>query len=95
MKVRWTEAALDDLRGIEAYISRHSTRYAHGMIERIFDRAWQLEAHPLLGQIVPEYGDESLREVIEGSFRIVYRVLANQVDVVAVVHAARQVPRGL
>lgn len=31
----------------------------------------------------------------EGPFRIVYRVLETQVDIVAVVHAARRIPRGL
>jgi len=95
MKVHWTEAALLDLEGIETYISRHSPMYAHGMIERVFDRAWQLELHALLGAVVPEYEDDSLRELLEGPFRIVYRVHENQVDVVAVVHAARRLPRGL
>lgn len=65
------------------------------MIERVFDRVGQLETHALLGQVVREYEDESLRELLEAPFRIVYRVLENQVDVVAVVHAAREMPRGL
>lgn len=95
MKVHWTEAALADLHGIESYIARHSAHYARGVVARIFARAGQLESHPMLGAVVPEYQQESLRELPETPFRIIYRVSESQVDVVAVVHAARQMPRGL
>lgn len=64
MSIRWTQSALADLDAIEAYISRHSKRYAQGMVERIFERAAQLENRPLLGAVVPEYGDESIRELL-------------------------------
>jgi toxin ParE1/3/4 len=95
MNVHWTEAALADLQAIEAYISRHSARYGRAMVERIFDRSEQLAAHPHSGAVVPEYEDESLRELFEHPYRIIYRVWEQQVDVVAVIHAARRLPRGL
>lgn len=62
------------------------------MIERIFDCASQLENHPLRGAVVLEYDDDSIREVLEAPYRIIYRVLENRVDVLAVVHAARAMP---
>lgn len=92
MTIHWTRAALADLEAIEVYISRHSARYARGMVERIFDRVQQLEDHPLSGPVVPEYGDESLRELLEKPYRIIYRVLEDRVDILAVIHAARSVP---
>ena len=95
MKICWTQTALADLEAIEAYISRHSARYARGMIERIFARVAQLEHHPLLGAVVPEYGDESIRELLAKPYRIIYRVLEDRVDVLAVIHAARTMPGGL
>ena len=95
MNVHWTDAALTDLRAIEAYIARHSPQYARGMVERIFARSSQLENHPHIGQEVPEYGDEELRELLEDPYRIIHRVLEDQIDIVAVVHAARKLPRGL
>lgn len=94
MKVRWTESGLADLRDVEASIARHSVQYSRGMVERIFGRCKLLEAHPRLGAIVPEFEDESLRELFEGPYRIVYRVGDGQVEVLAVVHAARKLPRG-
>jgi plasmid stabilization system protein ParE len=95
MNVHWTEAALADLRGIEAYIALHSERYARAMIDRILRRTEVLAQFPQIGPAVPEYEDESLRELFEHPYRIVYRVLETQVDVVAVVHAARRMLKGL
>ena len=95
MIVNWTEAALADLRAIEAYIARHSPQYGRSMVERIFDRTGQLVDFPLLGPEVPEYEDESLRELLEGQYRIVYRVYEDRLDVVAVVHGAKRMPQGL
>jgi addiction module RelE/StbE family toxin len=92
MNVHWTSAALSDLKAIEAYIGHRSPQYARGMVDRIFSRSQQLAQFPLMGVRVAEHDDESLREVFESSYRIVYRVLETQVDVVAVVHGARRMP---
>jgi hypothetical protein len=45
--------------------------------------------------MVPEYEDETLRELFEDPYRIVDRITDRQIDVVAVVHSARRFPRGL
>lgn len=95
MNVHWTEAALSDLRAVEAYIARHSPQYARSLIERIFARSGELADFPHLGPMVPEYDDEAIRELFEDPYRIVYRVLEAQIDIVAVVHASRRLPRGL
>jgi toxin ParE1/3/4 len=39
---------------------------------------------------VPEFGLGQIREVFEGSYRIVYHVKPDQVDVIAVVHGAER-----
>ncbi|MFO0808559.1 MAG: type II toxin-antitoxin system RelE/ParE family toxin [Gemmataceae bacterium] len=95
MNVHWTESALRDLRAIEAYIGQHSPRYALSMVERIFDRTGVLATHPRQGAMVPERDEETLRELFEDPYRIVYRILEHQIDVVAVVHGARRFPRGI
>jgi toxin ParE1/3/4 len=95
MRVNWTEAALADLQAIETYIARHSPQYGRSMVERIFDRTGQLADFPRLGAEVPEYADESLRELLENPYRTVYRVYDDRVDVVPVVHGARRILRGL
>lgn len=94
MNVHWTEAALADLHAVEAFVRRRSARYALNLVERIFVRSEQLADQPYLGAMVPETKDETLRELFEDPYRILYRILEQQVDVVAVVHAARRLPRG-
>ena len=95
MIVHWAEAALVDLRAIKAQIGRHSAQYASGMVDRIFDRSAVLADHPLFGAVVSDYEDDAVRELFEDPYRILYPVTADRVDIVAVVHAARRLPRGL
>jgi len=38
---------------------------------------------------VPELGDESIREVIHGNYRIVYRLRLDLVEIATVFHGAR------
>ena len=92
MIVHWTEAALVHLREIENYIGSSSPQAARALVERIFDRTETLHSLPHLGPIVPEYDDDSLRELFERPYRIVYRILANRIDVLAVHHGARLLP---
>ena len=42
--------------------------------------------------MVPELDREDIREVIETPYRIVYRILADRIDVLTVFHAAQQPP---
>jgi len=89
-KLIWTEYALEDLRLIHEYISVDSERYADRFIEKLITRVDQLENFPKSGRVVPEFNSETIRELIEGNYRIVYKISANQVAIVRVHHAARQ-----
>jgi plasmid stabilization system protein ParE len=42
--------------------------------------------------MVPEYESRDLRELLEGPYRIIYRVQPDQIDVLAVVHGAQRLP---
>ena len=95
MKVCWTDAARADLRSIEVYIARHSRRYARSLVRRIINKSKRLARFPRLGPVVPEYNDDTLRELLEQPYRIIYRLLDKQVDVIAVIHAARRPPRSM
>jgi plasmid stabilization system protein ParE len=62
------------------------------MVHRITARSRQIGRHPYSGRMVPEYNDESIRELIEGGYRIVYILLENQIDVVSVRHRSKPLP---
>jgi plasmid stabilization system protein ParE len=88
-RVIWTRQAIEDVEAIKAYVARDSVRYATLLAERIVAAVGRLESFPESGRVVPEVGDESLREVVYGAYRIVYRIQSDSVEVVAVHHAAR------
>ena len=95
MKVRWTRNAIGHLASIYDYIRQDSPRYATRMVDRITARSRQIARFPQSGQMVPEYRDPGIREVIEGSYRVIYEASADEVRVLAVIHGARLLPSQL
>ncbi|WP_430015456.1 type II toxin-antitoxin system RelE/ParE family toxin [Microcystis protocystis FBCC-A270] len=91
MKVFWTETAVNHLSSIYNYISQNSPQYAQRLVERLTRRSEQIANFPFSGRLVPEFETEQIREVIEGSYRIIYYIKPDQIDVIAVLHAARNI----
>ncbi len=56
--------ARKDLEAIEVYFEEIAPDYATFFMEQILEKAQQLERFPRLGRIVPEIGDDSIRELI-------------------------------
>lgn len=50
--------------------------------------------HPRLGRKIPEFNQESLREVIVSPYRVVYRITDDieLIEILRVWHAARDIP---
>ena len=95
MNIKWTDTALRHLSQIHDYIAQNSPRYALAMVDRITQRSKQCGKFPLMAGKVPEYDRDDVREVLEYPYRIIYRVLSERVDVLAVVHGARRLPEKL
>lgn len=91
MKVHWTDTAEGHLDAIYAHIAQDSPEYAKRMVDRLTRRSQQIAEFPLSGRRVPEYDVNQIREVIEGSLRIIYYIKADQIDVLAVIHGAMDV----
>ena len=64
------------------------------MVDRLTRRSQQIADFPLSGRRVAEYEMDQIREVIEGPYRIIYHIRADQIDVLAVIHGARDVLSG-
>ena|SRR3990170_7295858 len=91
--IHWTVGARDDLREIVEYISRDSLTYAASVVGRVIAAVDRLERHPKLGRVVPEYEDETIRELIVGNYRVVYRLRRQRIGILAVVHGSRDLLR--
>ena len=91
-KALWMPSALDDLRIIQEFIARDSVYYAKKFVDEAFRATERLEIFPESGRIVPEIGLPTLREIVYGSYRIIYELIQNRVHVVAVIHGKRLLP---
>lgn len=88
-EVRWSESAIASLVDAVEYIARDSPSYAAAFAVRAERTAASLSTFPDRGRRVPEFNDDSVREVPVGSHRLIYRVSRNGVLLLAFVHVAR------
>jgi toxin ParE1/3/4 len=89
VRIVWSEFAIEDIKSIHEYISKDSKVYADRFIEKLITRVDQLENNPQSGRIVPEFNIESIRELIEGTYRIIYRMDDGFIGIVRIHHSAR------
>jgi len=88
-KVRWTLQAVDDLEAICLFIARDAPQLASIFAQRALRSTDRLEQFPLSGRMVPELNQERFREIILGSYRLIYRVRGDLVEIITVHHGAR------
>ena len=88
-QIKWTPQSLDDIDAIANFIARDSDYYARMFAIKIFDSVERLKSFPESGRIVPELNRKEIREVIFGSYRIIYRIRDKLVEILTVYHSAR------
>lgn len=93
MRVYWTAEARIRLSEIEAYIAKESPMNASEVVARLVLRSRDLVVFPNLGRSIPEYPQTNLRELLHRPFRLVYRVTAEQVEIMTVMHFRQLLPR--
>jgi plasmid stabilization system protein ParE len=91
-KVVWTETAWRDLDRCAEYIAGDSPGYAAAFVQRITKHARSLDELSQRGRVVPELGATNIRELLIGSYRLIFEVQEKTVYVLALVHAARDLP---
>ncbi|RFZ90157.1 type II toxin-antitoxin system RelE/ParE family toxin [Mucilaginibacter conchicola] len=90
VEINWTSIAISDLQGVYDYIAEDSITYAGRFVDKLIARVEILETHPESGRIVPEFDNPSLKELIEGSYRIIYRIVNEEkVEIIRIHHSAR------
>jgi addiction module RelE/StbE family toxin len=94
VEVRWLEEAKTDLKDIFDYIARDSKKYAHRQVDRIFQKTDILSSQIRAGRVVEELNNPEIRELIEGNYRILYRIVNEQmVHILMIHHGARDLTR--
>ena len=73
-KVIWTDEAIDDLRQIVAYISRHNPVAAVKLGEALVEKSMLLAAHPRFGRVFRKVGKDNIREMVIAPYRLIYEL---------------------
>jgi plasmid stabilization system protein ParE len=71
-KVILTPQSLDDLENIVMFIAKDNPDRARSFGNELINRALSAANFPELGRVVPEIGTSSVREIVFGSYRIIY-----------------------
>ena len=88
-EVVWSPEAAEDLVSIAEYIGRDSEFYASAVVTKVLETAQSAGKFPLIGRIVPEREDETIRERFVYSYRLIYRVTTQQILITAIIHGKR------
>lgn len=91
-EVVWSLLATADLESIVEHIFRDSEFYAAAVARELVAAARSLTTFSERGRMVPEYEDRSVREIIVRRYRLIYRVQPERVEVLRIIHGARQMP---
>lgn len=90
VQIKWTKNAVSDLKNIAEYISKDSVKYAKLQVIRIKFRTRILRTQIYSGKIVEEINQQDIRELTEGNYRIIYKIVSkNQADILTIHHSAR------
>lgn len=95
MKLRWSRRALTRLEEIHAYIAQDNPAAALRTTQQIVHRVGQIMTFPNSGRRVPDYTRDDVRELIEGNYRIIYRLGTERIEVLTVKHCAQRLPADL
>jgi toxin ParE1/3/4 len=87
-----TPQALEDLQQIVSYIARDNSERARSFGNELIDKALSLAKMPERGRLVPELKDPDVREIVHGSYRIIYEQLQGRIYVLRFWHGARGEP---
>ena len=90
VSINWTLNALDNIENIAEFIAKDSPLYATLTVSSFFDTVEILVTNSNEGRIVPEINNLKIRELINGSYRIIYKIIDNnRIDIITIHHANR------
>lgn len=92
MKVHWTEHAIARLKLIETHIAESAPDIARNVVLGLLTESRKLAELPLYGRVVPEYRQDTVREILKRPYRIIYRPNGEQIDVLTVMHYRQLLP---
>lgn len=89
-RITFAESAVRDLEDIRHwYTDQGVPEVGLRFVREVVGKVERLPTHPQKGRIVPEFGQTTLRELIQPPFRIVYRQDSSRIQVVRIWRSER------
>lgn len=88
----FTRQANEDLIEIHDYIAGENPAAALRLVNRIEKRCKDLRIHPMTGRRRDDLAP-GLRSLVQGRYVIFYRVVGRQVQIIRILHGARDIGR--
>jgi len=88
-RVVWSPEAQADLDATLEFIAERSHQGAFQVLDAALETAASLATLSERGRVIPEFGESSYREVFIFRYRLMYRVVHDEVQIVAFIHGAR------
>ena len=85
----WTDSSLVDLQLIYDYISNDVETYAPVFISELIEKVETIPDFPEIGRKVPEKEDKNIREILFSSYRIIYKISSDRIEIVSIAHQRR------
>lgn len=90
MKIFVSNSAYGDLESIKEYYGEEGVPHiGKQFISAIIEHVQTLVDNPDIGRVVPEFGEERIRELIHSPFRVVYLREQNSIHVIRVWRSER------
>jgi plasmid stabilization system protein ParE len=94
VKLVWSPLADEQVDAVVAYIAADDQAAALTWLEQLLDCVASLVHFPDVGRVVPELRRNDMRELIVGSYRVIYRRKADVVEIATIQHGARLLDPG-
>ena len=88
MRLVFSTQARADLAQIGDYIAQDNPARALTFVDELEARSHLLTQNPLLYPVLPRYQSSGIRRLVHGNYLMLYRVEANSVIILHVVHGA-------
>ena len=87
----WTSQSLEDIEIIAEYIAKDSIKYAQYQVMSFFSSVEILNQFPRAGKIVPEIKKSEFRQLICGSYRVIYYIKSEkEISILTIYHVKRK-----
>ena len=88
-RIEWSNSAQTDLNEILDYIANDSPQYALSLYDLIEEKLDNLREFPRIGRKVSGIEEFETRELIISSYRLIYRIIDDKIQIVRLIHGAR------